>query len=373
MKFVRNFPAPGRPKGGALVAQDRQTPPPASSSIGGSACVDLRRRVVVAVGVDVVKLGPADDRLLFLDRDRVPCAMPCSYFWTAACFRRRNRDPRRHRSGGGAGGGPGGILRAVDEPEQVTRVEVPEAGISSATRTASPMATRISARARRTGPGARPGHGTAGPPASTARRAPFTGIGSNRHSSTSRQLRRQPIPRRGPNPHDARQPQAQVPEDPGSSTRSPRARERVADASPSAVPRPSIDHQERRRARQRHPPALCAFDGTRLPRSGRHGVECSHVAASWPDGAGVAASAWSRAPTTAPAGGRARRVPGHGGQERAALEDAHAQLRVRGSADGRRSRLVAQQRDLAEAVAAPRASSTTRPSRTTSADPTSTT
>src|SRR3954451_3710365 len=50
--------------------------------------------------------------------------------------------------------------------------------------------------------------------------------------------------------------------------------------------------------------------------------------------------------------GQAGRVSGHGGQVRVALHDAHAHGCVRGCANGGRSRLAAQQGDLAEAVAA---------------------
>ena len=48
------------------------------------------------------------------------------------------------------------------------------------------------------------------------------------------------------------------------------------------------------------------------------------------------------------AGYRAGGVPGHGGQVPVALQYAHAHVRVRGGANGGRSRLVAQQGDLAE-------------------------
>jgi hypothetical protein len=51
------------------------------------------------------------------------------------------------------------------------------------------------------------------------------------------------------------------------------------------------------------------------------------------------------------AGGRARRVPGHGREVGPALEDPHPQRRGRGGPDGGRARLVVEERELAEAVA----------------------
>src|SRR3954447_9670843 len=99
-----------------------------------------------------------------------------------------------------------------------------------------------------------------------------------------------------------------------------------------------------------------------VPTSSRDRVRASSgpTAATTRPGTGSCTSCRSVSSHVGPESGRddlfadsrAGRITGHGGQVRVALQDAHTHVGVRGCTNGGRPRLVAQERDLAEAVAA---------------------
>ena len=224
--------------------------------------VRLARRVVV-VELDVVELGPADDRLLLLGRQRGPAGHVVQVLLddhVAAAGEVRVGVVADQRRVGQLGAGRVG--RAVDEAEQVARVEVAEADrlVDHARRVADARRA-AGARARRSCPRARRGCGRAGRPASTARRAPARGPRRTGAAppagapATGDPTAPEPIP----TTHDSRPPRSRKPT---FLTRSPTAPSTSRMPASASSPSPAASTRNTA-ARDSGASTLCASIGTR--------------------------------------------------------------------------------------------------------------